>query len=144
MQRLTPSPVSLRPGAPPPPDYYRNNLLRVLRFVRTRHVDLLRPVDLGFMLSVEGLSTAAQRLFARLIGRKGALQRLDRIDYAEVPDAPAAMNELNRAGLAQLDAEAPAAALLSLCAGSPTFRTFFPLGSPFQKDSLLFGSSHPQ
>ena len=114
MQRLTSSAVSLCPGSPPPPDYYRNNLLRVLRFVRTRHVDLLRPVDLGFMLSVEGLSTVAQRLFARLIGRRGALLRLDRIDYAEVPNAPAAMDELNRAGLVQLDAEAPAAAILGL------------------------------
>ena len=114
MQRLNPSAVPLRPGAPPPPDYYRNNLLRVLRFVRTRHVDLLRPVDLGFMFAVEGLSAAAQRLFARLTGRKGALLRLDRIDYAEVSDLPAAMDELSRAGLVELDAEAPVEALLGL------------------------------
>ena len=33
---------------------------------------------------LRGLSAAAQRLFARLTGRKGALLRLDRIDYAEV------------------------------------------------------------
>ena len=114
LQRLNPSAVPLRPGAPPPPDYYRNNLLRVLRFVRTRHVDLLRPVDLGFIFAVEGLSAAAQRLFARLTGRKGALLRLDRIDYAEVSDLPAAMDELSRAGLVELDAEAPVEVLLGL------------------------------
>ena len=104
----------LQPGAPAPPDYYRNNLLRVLRFVRTRHVDLLTPVDLHFMLAIEGISTAAQRLFARLIGRKGPLLRLDRIEYAEVQDAKAAIEELRAAGLVHLGADAPSEDLLRL------------------------------
>ena len=104
----------LQPGAPAPPDYYRNHLLRVLRFVRTRHVDLLMPVDLGFMLAIDRLGATAQRLFARLIGRKGPLLRLDRIDYAEVPDLDAAIKQLSAAGLVLLDAQASPEVLLGL------------------------------
>ena len=104
----------LLPSAPAPPDYYRNNLLRVLRFVRMRHLDLLTPADLGFMLAVGRLSAGAQRLFARLIGRKGPLLRLDRIDYAEVPDLPAAIGQLSAAGLVLVDADAAPDVLLRL------------------------------
>ena len=104
----------LQPGAAPPADYYRNNLLRVLRFVRAEHPDLLMPVDLGFMASVEGRGASAQRLFARLIGRKGPLLRLDRIDYPEVRSLPAALDELLAAGLIEMEPDAPAETLLAL------------------------------
>ena len=133
----------LQPGAPAPPDYYRNNLLRVLRFVRTRHVDLLAPVDLGFMLAIDQLGTAAQRLFARLIGRKGPLLRLDRIQYAEVPDLAAAIEQLSAAGLLLVDADAPPEALLRLLTRAELQAQFKTVNGPAGGASASAGQASP-
>ena len=106
--------AALRLGVAPPPDYYRSNLLRILRFVTAEHADLLRPADVRFIAAVEALGVSAQRLFARLVSRKGPLLRRDRLAYAEVPDLDAALKDLAAAGLVALNPQAPAERLLSL------------------------------
>ena len=104
--------TTLQPGVPPPPDYYRNNLLSVFTHVRTVHADLLAGEEACFIDSFAAASRPAQRLFARLVGRKGPQIRLDRIAYPEVSDLPGAIDELGEAGLVQCNADAPADVLL--------------------------------
>ena len=114
MSSAAPPAPSLRPGEPPPPDYYRDNLLRLARFVMTEHFDLLMPEDERCLSAILAANKPAQRLFARLITRKGPLLRADRLSYAEVADPMPALEALADAGLVHLNPEAPAGELLAL------------------------------
>ena len=104
----------LQPRIPPPPDYYRDNLLRVLEHVWNRYADLLDSEAAHFIDKVGAASRLAQRLYARLVTRKGPYIRLDRLQYREIHDLPGAVDELVRTGLVQCNAEAPAETLLAL------------------------------
>ena len=111
--RLQSQPL-LQPGVPPPPDYYRNNLLRVLEHVGDRHADLLSPEEAGFIARVRAASRDAQRLYARLVGRKAGEIRLDKLAYREIGDLDAAIHELAGADLVELGCDAPLERLLGL------------------------------
>ncbi len=104
----------LMPGVPPPPDYYRNNLLRVLEHVRDRHADLLTPQEAGFVTGILSASRDAQRLYARLVSRRAGEIRLDKLAYREIGDLDAAIDELAGAALVELGSDAPVERLLGL------------------------------
>lgn len=106
--------MALQPRIPPPPDYYRDNLFRVLEPVRKRHADLLDSEAVCFLSRIDGASRFAQRLYARLVTRKGPYIRLDKLRYPEIQNLPRAVDELVRAGLVQRNEEAPADTLLGL------------------------------
>ena len=110
----TPSRSVLRPGVPPPPDYYRNNLLRVLDHVFHYHADLLSAAEMEFVVAVRKAGRDAQRLYARLIARKGPHIRYDRLNYREIDDCSRALDELTQAGLVESNGEAPTDTLLKL------------------------------
>ena len=88
----------LRADAPPPAHYYADNLLVVVDTVLARYDDLLDEDERSFGEAVRTASAPAQRLFARLVGRKPLL-REDRLDYAEVGDVGSALAELEALGL---------------------------------------------
>ena len=104
----------LQPGVAPPPDYYRNNLLRVLEHVCGQCADLLGPQEADFIDRLGAVSRNAQRLYARLLSRKVPRIRLDRLAYAEIEDVQAAVEELAAAALVELGADAPTEDLLTL------------------------------
>ncbi len=106
--------TNLRPGMPPPPDYYRNNLLRVVEHVWNSYADLLDGEAVRLIGGIGAASRPAQRLYARLVTRKGPYIRLDKLQYPEVGELRGAVDELVRTGLVQLNAEAPADVLLEL------------------------------
>ncbi len=141
MSSAAPPVPSLRPGEPPPPDYYRDNLLRLLRFVITQHADLLMPEDVECQSAVLNAGQSAQRLFARLITRKGPLLRLDRIRYAEVDDLAEALRALTDAGLVQMNPTAPAQELLAMltCA---ELRSRFDAGQATKPDLIAAITEH--
>ena len=112
-RKTRPAPL-LKPGVPPPPDYYRNNLLRVLEHVGEHCADLLAPTESAFIARVRAASPDAQRLYARLIGRTIPRIRVDKLAYREVRDLDAAIDELAAAGLIELGTDAPAEDLLKL------------------------------
>ena len=126
---------ALRPGVPPPPDYYRNNLLLVLERVRNDHADLLGGDEVDFIERVRAASRAAQRLYARLATRKGPQIRVDKLQYREVHNLPAAITELARAGLVRCNANAPADSLLALFT-KPELAALFDAGAPTRKALL--------
>ena len=87
------TPVELAEG------YYADNFAAVLDTVVERYEDLLEPAELGFVERYRGLGVSAQRLYVRLISRKGPCFRRDRLDYSEIPDLDRAIEALTGAGL---------------------------------------------
>ncbi len=103
----------LKSGEAPPPDYYRNNLIRVLTRAECVYGDLLTVEEQAFIDDYRGLSCPAQRLYARLAARKHGPILSRRIDYSEVAAKTAALEELDQADFVQLDGSWPADAVLS-------------------------------
>ena len=104
----------LQPGIPPPADYYRDNLLRVLEHVVHHHADLLSADEVDYIGKVRSIGREAQRLYARLITRKGPHIRSDRLNYREIGNHSHALETLTEAGLLEVNGAAPAATLLKL------------------------------
>ena len=104
----------LEPGKPPPEHYYAENLLVVVRTVLRRYGDLLDTAERCFGARILALPAPAQRLYARLIGRRGPLIREDRLVYAEVGDLQTALRCLADAGLIERCPEAPGTVLCGL------------------------------
>ena len=104
----------LEPGKPPPAHYYAANLLAVIGTVLHRYGDLLRPAERCFGERIVALPASAQRLLARLIGRRGPLIREDSLAYAEVGDLQSALAALAAAELIERDPPATAVALCDL------------------------------
>jgi hypothetical protein len=104
----------LTPDRPPPEDYYQNNCRTLFAFVLEHYADLLAD-DVARQLQIYlDLADDAQRLFARLLTRKGPLIRIDSLKYAEVADLTAALALLGNSNLIQLNAVAPADQLMSM------------------------------
>ena len=99
--------MRLKAGEPPPDGYYAENLLVVVRTVLRRYADLLDAGERAFGTRILGLPAAAQRLFARLVARRGPLIRNDSLAYAEVGDVEAALACLDEAGLVERCTAAP-------------------------------------
>ncbi len=86
----------------PPPDYYRANLERIIHWVESHYGHLVDAPLLGFVTRLRRLPVHAQRLYVRLLMRRGPWFRVDRLAYPEVgPTAPAVL-ALCLAGLAEL------------------------------------------
>ncbi len=98
----------LRPNAPPPPDYYANNLLRVVETVSRQYSDILEDRERNYLNQVRSLSTEARRLYARLLMRKGPLIRIESLSYRELTSLPRALEELEIAALVQRNPPVPA------------------------------------
>ncbi len=122
-------------GVAPPPDYYRGNLLRVIDYVASIHGDLLDTSDAQFIASVQSVSALSQRLYARLISRKGPWIRQDKLAYREVDDLDTALLELTANDLLELSPEAPAEGLLPLYLKAE-LAELFALQTP-RKDALV-------
>lgn len=99
---------------PPPPDYYAGNLRLMLEHVQAFHGDLLTAEEAGFVAVLLGLPSDPQRLYARLLSRKGPWIRIDRLRYREIGCLSRAIGALEKAGLVQVNEPAPADALLRL------------------------------
>ncbi|NKB97892.1 MAG: hypothetical protein GKR90_05255 [Pseudomonadales bacterium] len=92
----------LTPSAPAPEDYYQNNCCHLFGYVLGRYETLLSAAESQQLRTYLGLGNDAQRLLARLLTRKGPIFRLDKLDYREIADLPAAAAELNNAEMLAL------------------------------------------
>ena len=86
----------------------------MVQFILDHHRQALHHEDLDWLKSWHGAGLACQRLFVRLLMRKGPWIRTDRLQYAEVGDVKGALVELSERRLAVLDEDAPADQLLGL------------------------------
>ena len=103
----------LKPHEAAPDDYYQNNVIEVFDFVLTHHQALL-PAELAralhqFLLADDD----AQRLFARLLTRKGPIFFEHTLDYREVSDTHQALGDLTDRGLILRCGQVPAEWLLN-------------------------------
>lgn len=117
--------TELHPNEAPPPDYYAANVRLLLTHVLELHQDLLDPAIAGFAQDLLGASSDAQRLFARLVSRKGPWFRVDKLVYVEIGDLHAALAELAELGILAFGSDAPADALLRLLTSAER-QTLFP------------------
>ena len=83
-----PVPVDLPVG------YYRDNFLALLDFVREQYADILTAEETAYADRFIDLTLDAQRLYVRLVSRRGPLFRRDKLHYAEILDLPSAAREL--------------------------------------------------
>ena len=77
--------------------------------------DILTGEECGFIHAFLSASVDGQRLYARLLGRKGPWIRIDKLSYQEIANLPAAIAELERAWSGRtVNGRAPAETLLGL------------------------------
>jgi hypothetical protein len=86
----------------------------MLSHVQDTYGDLLNESERDYLHALLGLPTDPQRLYARLLGRKGPWIRIDKLDYREVADLPGAIESLQQQKLVTVNDSAPADALLEL------------------------------
>ncbi len=94
--------------------YYVDNFNVVLDHVSAHHDALLTDAERDFRSTFQRLSQAAQRLYVRLMGRKGPLFRADLLRYPEIESIDVAIGELERAGFADAAPDAGAGELVRL------------------------------
>lgn len=83
----------------PPDNYYLNYFLAMIELVSERYGDLLNAEDADFISRIHQTSEPSLRLLIRLYMRKGPNFQASKLSYAEVPDTPAAIDELLTAEL---------------------------------------------
>ncbi|MGH8597508.1 MAG: hypothetical protein ACREXT_12695, partial [Gammaproteobacteria bacterium] len=98
----------LHPNVPPPPHYYADNVARLLAEVDRQYNDMLLERERTYLAQFFALSVDGQRLYARLLTRKGPLIRIDSLRYREIRDVHAALTELETAQLVQRNPCVPA------------------------------------
>lgn len=131
------APPRLVATEPPPDHYYADNLLLLIESVHRQYDDLLTPDERAFGATVSALSDEAQRLFARLISRKGPVVRVDTLEYREVPRCDEALGELVEAGLVLACPDVPVETLLGRGRRAELER-WYPLEAPAgRKDALV-------
>ena len=98
----------LRSDRPPPPNYYADNLCRLLRAAERQYSDILLQRERDYVDRVTTLPTTALRLYARLLMRRGPLIRVDSLDYREVDAIDDALTTLVGRDLVQANPDVPA------------------------------------
>lgn len=89
-----PAPVVL------PPDYYLQHFAEFLARVEAQYAGLLGPADWQFVTAYRALTPDAQRLWLRMLSRKGTVFALADLQYSEITDQPAAAVLLLESGFA--------------------------------------------
>jgi hypothetical protein len=77
-----------------PQGYYLENFNYLFDFVGTHYADILNEREKNYLSGFSELSDNAQKLYVRLAGRRGPWFRLDKLNYVEISDIAAAVNEL--------------------------------------------------
>lgn len=89
-----PAPVVL------PPDYYLQHFAEFLARVEAQYAGLLGPAEWQFVAAYRALTPDAQRLWLRMLSRKGTVFALADLQYSEITDQPAAAVLLLESGFA--------------------------------------------
>lgn len=84
-----------------PPRYYLDNFRYVLDFVSRLYGGLLNEAEQDFSRRFDELSLDAQCLYVRCSNRKGLFFRVNKLQYREITDLPAALGELLLAGFVE-------------------------------------------
>lgn len=77
-----------------PPKYYLDYFVDLLSFLEKYYGDILGETEQRFIEQFDALSEDAKCLFLRFSNRKGPCFRVNKLDYDEIKDIPAATYEL--------------------------------------------------
>lgn len=92
--------------APPaimlPPKYYLDNFNALLEFVEAKYGALLHEQEKSFITRFKSMSEAGRCLFLRFANRKGEFFRLGKLNYPEIGELNAPLQELVSAGFCLL------------------------------------------
>ena len=99
---------------PAPENYYQNNVLRVVEFVLERYDGIAPAALVADLRGYLQASQDSQRLFARLLTRKGPVFDQGTLGYREVADSEAALAELEDRNLVRSQGPIAADLLLNL------------------------------
>lgn len=94
-----PAPVVL------PPDYYLQHFAEFLLRIEAQYAGLLGPAEWQFIAAYRALSPGAQRLWLRMLSRKGTVFALTDLQYSEISDQRAATMQLLDSGFAARPAQ---------------------------------------
>ena len=83
------------------PRYYLDNFQYVLDFVERLYGGLLNEAEWDFVRQFKTLSVDAQCLYVRISNRKGLFFRVNKLQYREIADQPAAVGELLMTGFVE-------------------------------------------
>ena len=83
------------------PFYYLDYLDYLLAFVLKRSGAVLKGAERDRIQAFQALPKPARALYARLLQRKGAYFRIDKLAYSEIPSVDAAVQKLIKAGFLQ-------------------------------------------
>lgn len=115
----------LRPNESPPDGYYASNVKAVVETGCKQYDDLLVPEERRCANAVLALSQSGIRMFARLISRTKNLIRVDSLNYVEIEDEQAALEELSSKQLISINDMVEPSELLGLLT-VPELRSTFP------------------
>ncbi|NQZ07165.1 MAG: VRR-NUC domain-containing protein, partial [Algicola sp.] len=88
-----------------PEGYYRTNFIELIEHVFAVFEDLLSDGERVLYRQFQAASEPAQKLYVRMLTRKGCLFRLDKLVYDEIADNAAAAHELAQCGLVTVNPE---------------------------------------
>ncbi|TNE52498.1 MAG: VRR-NUC domain-containing protein [Deltaproteobacteria bacterium] len=108
----TPQPATTVDGLPL--DYYRTNFLELLEYVAKQYDDLLLEDERQLYQAYVRLSPDGQKLYTRLISRKGPYFRKRKLHYPEIRNLSQAAQELEDVGLLSINPELSLESLLAL------------------------------
>jgi hypothetical protein len=97
-----------------PQGYYRTNFIELIEHVFAVFEDLLSECERALYRQFQGASEPAQKLYVRMLTRKGDLFRLDKLVYQEIADNAVAADELAQCGLVVVNPELDIGELLGL------------------------------
>lgn len=97
-----------------PQGYYLTNFTELVSYVFEQYEDLLDETERDFYLTFSKLSSDAQKLYVRMLTRKGNLFRLNKLQYAEIEDSSSSAKELEKHRLISIDDDQPMSNLLPL------------------------------
>ena len=105
-------------------DYYLDNFQQLLQFVQSQYSDLLNDNERKFASVFKRQNSDAQKLYVRLIQRKGPVFRTDKLNYSEINDISEAMAALAEVALLQIDPELDTLNLANLVTKAELLRLF--------------------
>ena len=85
-----------------PPDYYLTNFKTLISFVKHSYRHLLIEGELEFIGHFEDCSEDAQKLYVRLLTRKGNVFLTEKLVYQEIGSISLAIDELSKCGFVDL------------------------------------------
>lgn len=120
--------------------YYLDNFLRLIDFVTDRYNDLLTEEEVFFATQFKKMSVDAQRLYVRLIMRKGPYFRKDKIQYSEINIENAIQDLVDNKYFVLNPREEPSLALQTFVKNDllTIFQELLDVKSSISKDYLLF------